>query len=86
MWAVSRQPGAHPASSLGPRTSEVSNVESGAQDVVEVPIDSDMTGEKVAVCGFDANNYTREKVFFTVLEIKDVRYPLCAVSQTHGDK
>lgn len=86
MRSVRRLLDPHLAPALGLHNSEVTPVESEAEDVVEVPIDKDTTGNEVAVHDFDPQKYKREEVWLTVLKLNDVKSPLRADFQIHEEK
>lgn len=81
MCAVGRSPRAHLASYLGLHSSEMSAFESDGNDVVEVPIEDDMTAKKVAFPDFDSQRNTREEVWLTIFRAENFGYPLRAVSE-----
>lgn len=84
--AVGHSPRPHPASPLSPYISEVAAVRSDAEDFVEVCIDHDTTGKKLAVSDFLLQSYAREELWLSIFQVDDVGNPLRAVSQTPDEK
>lgn len=64
----------------------VVNGERSSEDIVEVPIDDDVTGKDVAGCPFDRQTCRREEAQLTIFQTSKVQNALCTVLQKHEDK
>lgn len=73
------------ASSAGPHTFVIANVESSAKDAVEAFIKKDRTGNAAVVCIFDPHIYKREENLLTTYRLDRVQKPSRVVSQKHQD-
>lgn len=66
-------------------SSVVASVESSDEDVVEVSLDRDITGKKVADRPFDPQIYKSEKIWTNILQVDEARSSLCVVLKKHED-
>lgn len=74
-----------PASSAGLHFYDVADVENSLEDAVEVHVDDDAVGSKVADRPLDQQIYRRKNVWLTVLQVDKVQSSLRAASQKHED-
>lgn len=72
--------------SFGPFTSEVTAIESDAEDVVKDSIEDSTTGKVIADRDFNSQSYTPNEVWLTIFQVGDVTNSFLAVSQTQENK